>query len=330
MVDRSLHISANSLAVAVLRGDREGFEQREFPNSAAGHQQLIGWLLRQGERVRVCLESTGIYSLDVALALDGAEAIVVAVLNPKRVLQFARTLGRSKTDKADAQALAVFCRTMEFEPWRRPSDTALALRSLSRLIATLVEDRTRVGNRLHAAKGSAATPRCVLQELKRMWDACEKRIVRMRRRAVDLVRQDADLERKFRQMTTVPGIGEVSAVTLLGELAGLDPEMSVRQLVAHAGLDPVPQVSGTSVRKPSRISRQGNAYLRRGLFMPALGAARFDPHMKAFYQQLQLRQKAKMQAVIAVERKILHAIFGIFKTDTPYNGAKLFPQIQLS
>jgi transposase len=79
-----IDVSAATLAVAVQREDREGFEQREFANSAAGHKQLIEWLLKRGGQVRVALEATGIYSLDVALALDRAQGIEVAVLNRRR------------------------------------------------------------------------------------------------------------------------------------------------------------------------------------------------------------------------------------------------------
>jgi transposase len=101
-----IDVSAATLAVAVQRADRGGQEQREFANSAAGHRQLIEWLRKRGSSMRVSLEATGIYSLDVALALDRADGIEVAVLNPKTVNRFAQTLRRSKTDKADAVALA--------------------------------------------------------------------------------------------------------------------------------------------------------------------------------------------------------------------------------
>jgi transposase len=326
-VSCGIDVSAASLAVAVAKDGRDGFEEREFPNTEPGHRQLIAWLGRHKAPVRVSMEATGIYSLDVALALDAAEGIEVAVLNPRRALQFARSVGRSKTDKADARALALFCRKMDFEPWRAPSKAALALRSLSRLIGTLVEDQARLNNRLHAAKSSATSPPCVLQELKRMLAAAGKRIARLRRLAVRTIGEDKELERKFRKLISIPGIAETSAAQLLGELAALDQNLTARQLVALAGLDPVHQVSGSSVRKPSHISRQGNANLRRGLFLPAMVAARHDPHLKAFYQLLLTRHKAKLQALIAVARKILHAIHGIFKTDTPYDGEKLFPHL---
>jgi transposase len=158
----------------------------------------------------------------------------------------------------------------------------------------------------------------------------QKRLARLRRAALAAIADDAGLQRKFDLLTGITGIGEVSAVQLLGELAGLDPEMTVRQWVAQSGLDPVHTVSGTSVQKRSRISRRGSRHLRRALYMPALSAARFDPHMKAFYTQLQTRQKTKLQALTAVARKLLHAIFGIFKTGSAFNGAKLFPQLILT
>ena len=89
----------------------------------------------------------------------------------------------------------------------------------------------------------------------------------------------------------MPGIGEISALNPLGELALLAPGLTVRQWVAHRGLDPAHHDSG----KPSRISRAGNPYLRRALYMPALVAVRHDLHLRAFYQALLTRHKAKPQ-----------------------------------
>jgi transposase len=327
IVPAGIDVSAATLAAAVERQDGTGFDEREFANTAAGRRQLIAWLLGRGGRVRVSLEATGIYSLDLALALDETAGAEVAVLNPRLMHQFAQTLGRSKTDAADAVALAEYSRRMKFVAWRRPSGAAIELRALSRHLATLSEDHARLRNRSHAANGSATTPRCVREDLKRSLNTLAKRILRLRRQAVALTRQNTELARKFEQLTGIPGIGETSAVQLLGELAGLDPEMTVRQWVALSGLDPAHHVSGSSVHRRSPISRKGNRHLRRALFMPALVGVRFDPYLKAFYLALQQRHKTKMQALIAVARKLLHAIYGIFKSNTPFDGAKLFPQL---
>jgi transposase len=325
-----IDVGAATLQVAVQPEGTTGFEQRAFANSAAGHKRLVAWLGRWKSPVRVSLEATGIYSLDVAMALDGAEGIEVAVLNPRTVHQFAESLRRSKTDAADAVALAEYSARMPFVAWARPSAAALGLRAISRHIRTLTEEHARLKNRLHAAEGSASTPRCVRDDLKKSMAGTAKRLLRLRREAKTAIDADPGLKRKFAHLTGIKGVGEVSAVELLGELAGLDPEMTVRQWVAQSGLDPVHQVSGTSVHKPSRISRRGNRHLRHALYMPALSASRSDPHMKAFYTLLQARHKTKMQALTAVARKLLHAIFGIFKTDTAWDGARLFPNLILN
>src|SRR5258707_2400896 len=115
-----IDVSAETLAVAVINLDQP-MQQREFANSASGHKALLCWLGKLKAQVRVSLEATGIYSMDLALALDAAEGVEVAVLNPKRVHDFARSLRRSKTDSADAQVLAEFSLRMEFKAWQRPS-----------------------------------------------------------------------------------------------------------------------------------------------------------------------------------------------------------------
>lgn len=323
-----IDVSAATLAVAVIEPEQPP-QKREFANRASGHKTLISWLHKHKAVVRVSLEATGIYSLDLALALDKAQGIEVAVLNPKMVNRFAQTLRRSKTDTADAEVLAEYSRRMPFLAWTPPSLNGLRLRAVGRHIAALVAQHTRDQNRLHAAQSCPrALPGCVLQDLKRSLAGLQRRIVKMRRAARELIRADAEIEQRFGLLTGMPGIAETSALAILGELVLLSPHLTVRQWVAHSGLDPVHQDSGTSVHKRSRISRAGNRHLRRALYMPALSAVRWDPHMKAFYEALQQRHKTNLQAIIAVARKLLHAIYGIFRSRTPYDGRKLFPQLQ--
>jgi transposase len=320
-----IDVSAETLAVAVIEPDQPSV-QREFANSPSGHKALLTWLGKHKTPVRVSLEATGIYSMDLALALDAAERIELAVLNPKRVHDFARSMQRSKTDAADAQVLAEFSLRMPFQAWRRPSRSALALRAISRHIEALGLEHTRVFNRLHAARGSMATPRCVIEDLKRSLATLERRMRKLRREARTQIDSEDRLREQFLLLTSVPGIAEISALQILGELVLLAPEMKVRQWVARSGLDPVHQDSGTSVHTPAHISRAGSRHLRRALYMPALAAVRYDPHLKAFYEALLARHKSKLQALMAVARKLLHAIYGIFKSCTPYDGNKLFPQ----
>jgi transposase len=143
-----------------------------------------------------------------------------------------------------------------------------------------------------------------------------------------MVEAEAELRERYQLLTTVPGIAAVSALAILSELILLAPAMTVRQWVASSGLDPVHRQSGTSLNKPSRISRAGNRRLRAALYMSALSASRYDRHLAAFYGALRARHKTGLQALMAVARKILHAIYGIFKSGEPYDGRRLFPNIQ--
>ncbi len=324
-----IDVSAAQLAVALAGDDGKGL-QRSFPNQASGHQALILWLQKSGRRIRVCLEATGRYSLDLALALQAVAGIEVAVLNPKKVHAFAATLCRSKTDPADAQVLAEYARRMPFQPWQPPPASALELRTLTRHIAALTQQHTQQSNRLHALSASCTGSRWVQQDLKRSLRDLQRRTEKMRRAALALITGDAELRPRFARLLSMPGIGEVSALNLLGELALLAPNLTVRQWVAHSGLDPAHHDSGSSVHRRARISRAGNRYLRRALYMPALVAVRHDPHLRAFYHALIARHKAKLQALMAVARKMLHAIFGMFRSRTDYDGSRLFPELELA
>jgi transposase len=323
-----IDVSACSLAVALIAQD-QSVSQREFSNSASGHKALLGWLRKHNGLVRVSLEATGIYSLDLALALDGEAHIELAVLNPKTVNRFAQTLRRSKTDAADAQVLAEYSRRMPFTAWQRPEVNHLRLRTIGRYIESLVVELAGVKNRLRTAEGTATTPRAVLGDLKQAQATLSRRIAKMRREAEKVVQAEAVLGERFTLLVSVPGIAKISALQILSELVLLAPAMTVRQWVAYSGLDPVHQVSGTSVHKPSRISRAGNRHLRRALYMPTLAAVRCDPHLRAFHRALRERHKTGLQALMAVERKLLHAIYGIFKTGRPYDGSRLFPNLLL-
>jgi transposase len=184
--------------------------------------------------------------------------------------------------------------------------------------------------RVSPLHGSTSTPGCIVQDLKRSVASLELRIQKLRREAMTLVRQDDLLRKRFELLVSIPGIAQVSAMQLLAELSTLPSDLTVREWVAHSGLDPAHEISGSSVRKASRISRAGNRHLIRALYMPALVASRCDPHAKAFFDSLLARKKARLQALIAVARKLLHAIYGIFRSGLKYEGTKLFPRIMLS
>src|SRR5207248_11481983 len=139
---------------------------------------------------------------------------------------------------------------------------------------------------------SQAVPLVVRREIARS-------LRELRREARRCIAADARLQRQWELLCSITGVAEVSAVTILAELAMLPEDRDVRQWVAFAGLDPREYSSGTSVRKQTRISKVGNRHLRHALYMPALVACRYEPHVRDFYQRLLKRGKKKRQALLA-------------------------------
>jgi transposase len=321
-----IDVSARELRVAVQGGVEAGIAVTTFSNKAAGHKALLLYLLRGKTRARICLEASGNYSLDLALTLQAHPQVEISVVNPRRARRFAESLGeRSKTDPVDARVLCEYAMRMRWVPWVPPNLAALRLRAITRAIEDLVAMQTQEKNRQHALRASRALPAVVIRELEQHLRYLKLRITRLRREALRLIARHPELNRCFHLMLTTPGLGETSSLQILGELAVLPQTLDARQWVAFSGLDPAQFSSGTSVEKKSRISRGGSRHLRRALYMPALVAIRHEPFVRGFYQRLLRRGKAPLQAVVAVMRKLLHALFAMFRLDQPYDGSKVCP-----
>ena len=147
----------------------------------------------------------------------------------------------------------------------------------------------------------------------------EAQIEHLRRQVRNTIAVDEQLQHIFGLLVIVTGIAAASAIQLLGKLLVLPDDMSAKQWVAMAGLDPRTHQSGSSVNKKLRRSKAGNRYLRIALFMLALSAARHDPNVRAYHQHLiENRGLKKLQARCAVMRKLLHAIHAMLKNHTPF------------
>ena len=127
-----------------------------------------------------------------------------------------------------------------------------------------------------------------------------------------------DLNDRNTLLASIPGIGEKTIGVILAFL-NVENFNSAKQLAAFVGLNPKPRQSGSSLRGVGRISKTGDANLRKAFYMPALTAMRFNPIIKNFSERLSNTGKSKMVIVIAAMRKLLHIIYGVLKNKTPFN-----------
>lgn len=320
-----IDVSAKTLEVA-YRDDRGGVVRQTFENEPAQHGALVRHLIKRSRKatVRIVLEATGVYHLEAAMALDGA-GMEVMVVNPRAAAHFAKaTMQRSKTDALDAEMLLGFASSMQFERWQAPDRARLQLRMIARRIHALTAMVAEEKSRLHATE-QIAQMRAIERSLGATIKALGKEIDKLHAEALKVIGSDTVLSRRFELLQSIKGIAEKSGVAILAELSMLSEDMTDRQWVAHAGLDPRQFESGTSVRGRTKISKRGNAHLRAALYKPAMTACRYQSGIDLYAHRLRARGKAPLQVHVAVMRKLLHAIRAMFATDQPFDASRFTP-----
>lgn len=316
-VHAGVDVSKDELVVA-LRRATETAAEFSLPNTARGHQQLIRRLRQEGGCVLLLMEATGNYYLDPASAMHKA-GIPLVVINPRQARSFADSLNRrAKTDQVDARVLAEAAQKLNLPLWQPPLPEQLKLRCLMRRLSELKERKATERNRLSASKASKLIDADVRRSILRQIKSIEQEIALLQKQAMLLVQDNADLHRSFKLLRSMKGIGELSALSILAELCCAPSGLSCRQWVAWAGLDPRPRDSGKH-RSERTISRMGNKRLRNSLFMPALVASHNKGVIQDYYQRMLSRGKAKMVALCATMRKMLHAIWGMLNHQQPFN-----------
>jgi len=257
----------------------------------------------------VVLEATGSLEVPVAAAL-GAAGIPLAVVNPRQVRDFARATGKlAKTDKLDAQVLALFAQRVRPSARPLPDPQTQELNALlarrRQVVAMLVTEQNRLGTALPNVRPGIEEHIAWLEgKLGGLNDGMGKLL-----RESPLWREKEDLLR------SVPGVGPVLTLTLLAELPELGT-LGRRQVAALVGVAPFNRDSGTLRGKRSVWG--GRAKVRAALYMAALVAARFNPVVRAFYQKLLAAGKPKKVALTACMRKLLTILNAMLKHHTPW------------
>ena len=292
---------------------------KSFANSPDGWRHLLDWLISQKiRRVHACLESTGRYSLGIACKLNEA-GHVVSIVNPAQIRDFARTkLGRNKTDGVDASHIREYCELFKPSPWAPPSHAHRQLGELQTIRAGIVAGLTEWKNRKNSGMVDAVAQSladATISHFTSQLGAVEKGIAQT-------IDNDSDLRRKRDLLLSISGVGETLASAVLAELPGPDVLRSSAEVVAYAGLNPRQHQSGTSIDRPTRISKIGNVVLRTALYMPAMSAMRYNPAIVALVTRLKARGRLKpKQIVVAAMRKLLVLCFGVLKTGKPFDPA---------
>lgn len=282
---------------------------RQFTNDAHGIKALLGWLGDQAI-ARIVFEPTGPYHHRLERHL-GEAGLPLAKVNPLQARRFAQAAGtHAKTDAIDAAMLARMGALLT--PPVRPivSQVVDEMKELHTARLALVKDRTAAKNRQHACRASLLK-RHATQRLAQI----DRQVAAIDRALKACLQTDPELVARFEILVSIPGIGDITAITMLIEMPELG-QLENKQVASLAGL--APQARDSGQHHGRRHIRGGRAVLRQALYMPALVATRFNTDMKVKYQALVHAGKPAKIAITAVMRKIIILANVLLKANRPW------------
>jgi len=268
---------------------------RRIDNTAAAARRFAKASAKAG--VWVILEASGGYDRLLRDALEATQARFSRV-NPRQARDFARALGViGKTDRIDATMLARMGATLDLEARAPKSELLYDLTELHVTRQGLIRDRTAQKNRLNTA---------ILALIKRQQrariDQIDALMAEIDPAMLDCIKEDETLPQRYDILSSIPGIGLVSACTILIEMPAL-ATMDAKQVASLAGFAPMTRQSGEW--KGHAHIQGGRAGLRRSLYMPARVATRFNVPLTEKYQKLIASGKAAKIAITAIMRKLI-------------------------
>jgi transposase len=304
-----IDISQKELVVAF--GGEETSPVETWPYTEDKVQTLIQ-VLKERQPTLIVLEATGGLERPLLEALHAADLPVVRV-QPRRVRAFAVAEGRlAKTDTLDARLLAAFAQRMTPPPTPQIQESSQTLRDLLTRRQQLLQIRTAERNRLSTA------PKATRSSIEKHLEWLDTEIHRLEEEIQSKIDQSDEFKQQEQLLTSVPGIGKMTAFHLLAFLS--QPKgKTAKQVAAFVGLAPYARQSGLKDKK--RHIFGGRREIRNVLYMAALAAIRFNPVIQDFFQRLRQAGKPFKVALVAAMRKLLTILIAILKHQQPWNPA---------
>jgi transposase len=291
-------------------------QHQRFSNNKVGFRSMKKWLRkRKISMAHFAMEATGRYGLPLAKFLH-AQGYAVSIVNPRQIKAYRESwLIRNKTDAADALLIAAFCRERELLHWQPPAPEVEALQNMERRKGMLQKMKTMEINRLKSGKQASVVEASIKRTLRHL----DKEIARIEQEMEKLTQRHASIQNEVALLTSIPGVGDHTAFLLIGEVKDITYFSSGPALAAYAGVTARIHESGDTVRKKPKMSKVGNARLRAGLYFSTMSAMQHNPVIKTFAQRLKAQGKPGKVILIACMRKLLHIIYGVWRSGKPFD-----------
>jgi len=314
-------ISKKTIDVALSKQGQ--LTHRQFDNDPPGMEQLMQWfreLNLQFDDVLFCMEATGLYCFPLTSFLT-SHCIDIWIEHAAQIKR-ANAFNRGKNDKIDAQRIAAYAEKNldRLRLWRPMSKTLEKIKHLSSLRERLVETKKRLITPIKEFEevGDFAIARLLTKTIKSSLTAIDRDLNNIEGKIMDIVNDDDNLKQLYKLITSVVGIGFVTAINLLIHTNGFTVMKDARKLACYCGVAPFEYSSGSSVRGRTKVHFMANRKLKCNLHMASLSAVKLDADLKHYYERKVAEGKSKLSVLNAVKNKLLARVVAVVNKQELY------------
>ncbi len=316
-------VDVSKKTVDITLFDQRQSIHQQFMNNMPGMEELQQWLAQLSQNkseVLFCMETTGLYCFPLTRFL--AEKGIDIWIEHAAQIKKSSSLNRGKNDKIDSYRIALYASKNldRLRLWKPMSTTLEKIKHLSSLRERLVETKKRLAIPIKEFEemGNVAMAKLLTKTIKHSLSAVDRDIVNIEVKIVDIVNEDDNLKQLFRLITSVVGIGFVTAINLLIYTKGFTVLNETRKLACYCGVAPFEYSSGTSIRGKTKVHFMANRKLKCNLHMASLSAIKLDVDLKNYYERKVAEGKNKMSVLNAVRNKLLARIIAVVNNKREY------------
>ena len=308
-----IDISKANFDVGYQKKD-EKFHSFKFGNRALGFNKFRK-LVNDGDHC--VMEATGPYYLSLAQYLY-EQGVKVSVVNPLQIKHFVRMrMVRAKTDKKDAMMIALYGQSEKPGLWQPNEKHVMQLQQNHTAIEGLLKQSTMVKNQMEAFSNLPDNDKEIMKVLKALLKTIKMKIAKLEARMLEIV--TGHYGSTFYSLKTIPGIGTKTAIILIAITNNFKKFNDIKKLSAYVGLAPRVYESGTSVKGSGHITKMGNKYLRKLLYLCSWSAKKYNDQCKSMYERLSAKGKPERVIKTAIANKLLRQAFAIGSTLGEYD-----------
>ena len=316
-------VDVSKLTVDITLSHEGSFIHHQFKNDDDGMDQLKQWLSglnAHNSDVLFCMESTGLYCFPLTRFLTENQLDIW--IEHAAQIKKSSALDRGKNDKIDSKRIAQYAsRNLDrLRLWTPASATLEKIRHLASLRERLVETKKRLETPIHEleAVGNLKMAKLLSKSIRGSLSSIDKDLKNLESGIISIINEDEHLKNLYRLITSVVGIGFVTAINLLVHTNGFTMLKDPRKLACYCGVAPFEYSSGTSIRGKTKVHYMSNKKLKCNLHMASLSAVRLDGGLKAYYERKVGEGKNKMSVLNAVKNKLLARVLAVVNKNEEY------------